>query len=70
MVNNMFRFGYAFNYHINRYAGFAATSHELHLGFGYPYYYQKNQFQKRKYLQKGDFWKVYNKRYNKYKRRK
>ena len=70
MVSNMFRFGYAMNYNLNRFAGFAATSHELHIGFGYPYYYNNNQFQKRKYLQKGDFWKVYNNRYKKYKRKK
>ncbi len=70
MIGNMFRIGYSFNYNLNRYSAFAATSHELHLGFGYPYYYSKNQFQKRKYLQKGDFWKVYKNRYKKYKRRK
>lgn len=70
MVSNMFRFGYSMNYNLNRYAGFSATSHELHIGFGYPYYYNNNEFQKRKYLQKGGFWKVYNNKYKKYKRKK
>lgn len=69
MFGNMFRLGYSLNYNMNRFVGFAGTSHEVHLGFGYPYYYQTNNFNKKKYLNKGGFTKNYQQKSKKYRRR-
>ncbi len=69
MFGNMFRLGYSANYNLNRFVGFAATSHEIHLGFGFPYYYQTNDFKNSKYMKNGNFTKNYQRKYKKYRRR-
>lgn len=71
MISNVARLGYNFNYNLGRYAGFRATSHEVYLGMGIPYYYETNPFSKRKYIskRKPTYSKEYERRAKKYNKR-
>ncbi|MCO5259409.1 MAG: PorP/SprF family type IX secretion system membrane protein [Crocinitomicaceae bacterium] len=50
MIANKARIGYHFNYNIGRFSKFMATSHEIYLGLGLPFYYETNRFAKRQYI--------------------
>lgn len=52
MISNVARIGYNFNYNLGRYSQFMATSHEVYLGMGLPFYYETNRFGKRQYTNK------------------
>lgn len=52
MFNNVARLGYSFNYNLSRYNNLMATSHEIYLGLGLPFYYETNKFGSRHYLNK------------------
>lgn len=70
MISNVARIGYNFNYNLGRYAGFMATSHEVYLGMGLPFYYETNRFAKRQYTNnKVTFSKEYAKRARKLNKR-
>jgi type IX secretion system PorP/SprF family membrane protein len=49
MIGNNARIGYNFNYNFGRYSRFMATSHEVYIGMGLPFYYETNRFAKRRY---------------------
>ena len=60
-----FRVGYSFNYGIGSLTRAKGASHEVHLGFGLPYYYTSDTFGGGKFLGKnGKFRRNYQLRYN------
>jgi type IX secretion system PorP/SprF family membrane protein len=71
MISNAVRIGYNFNYNLGRFSRFMATSHEVYLGMGLPFYYETNRFGKRQYTNnKGAFSKEYAKRARKLNKRR
>ena len=63
LISNVARIGYSFNYNLGRFSSFMATSHELYLAMGLPYYYNDNKFSQRKYIdKKQNFSRIYRKR--------
>lgn len=71
MISNVARIGYSFNYNLDRFSKFAATSHEIYLGLGLPFYYETNRFAKRQYInKKSSFSKEYSRRARKYNKRR
>lgn len=71
MISNVARIGYNFNYNIGRFSQFMATSHEVYLGMGLPFYYETNRFGKRQYTnKKQNFSNDYKKRARKLNKRR
>jgi len=67
LVGGTFRMGYAINYDIGKLSKFKGLSHELYVGIGLPYHNSRENFSKRKYLNrkkshKRDFRKGYKQR--------
>ena len=73
LATELLRLGYSFNYNFGRLPGFQGTSHELYVGLGFPYHNSREEFGKRKYVNrkgapKRDFGKGY--KHRKWYRRK
>ncbi len=65
MIGGKFRVGYSFNYGIGSLTRVKGASHEVHLGFGLPYYFSSDSFGGQKFLgKKGKFRRNYQLRYN------
>jgi type IX secretion system PorP/SprF family membrane protein len=65
MIAGRFRVGYSFNYGIGSLTRVKGASHEVHLGFGLPYYFSNESFGGQKYVGKhGRFRRNYKMRYN------
>ena len=65
LIAGKFRVGYSFNYGIGSLTRAKGASHEVHLGFGLPYYYTSDTFGGGKFLSKnGKFKRNYQLRYN------
>lgn len=71
MISNVARIGYSFNYNMGRYSQFMATSHELYVAMGLPFYYDNNKFGRRQYMnKKQNFSREYTKRAKKFNNRR
>jgi type IX secretion system PorP/SprF family membrane protein len=65
LIAGKFRVGYSFNYGIGSLTRTKGASHEVHLGFGLPYYYTTDSFGGGKFLGKnGKFNRNYQLRYS------
>ncbi len=65
LIAGKFRVGYSFNYGIGSLSRVKGASHEVHLGFGLPYYFSSDSFRGEKFLSKnGKFKRNYQLRYN------
>jgi type IX secretion system PorP/SprF family membrane protein len=65
MIAGKFRVGYSFNYGLGSLSRVKGASHEVHLGFGLPYYFSSDSFGGQKFLgRKGKFRRNYQLRYN------
>lgn len=70
MISNKVRIGYNFSYNIGRFSKFMATSHEIYIGMGLPFYYETNRFARRQYVNnKSSFSNDYKKRSGKLNKR-
>jgi type IX secretion system PorP/SprF family membrane protein len=65
MLAGKFRVGYSFNYGIGSLTRVKGASHEVHLGFGLPYYFSNDSFGGQKYVgRNGRFKRNYKMRYH------
>lgn len=64
------RLGYSFNYDAGKLARTKGMSHEVYIGLGLPYYFNKDNFNTRQYIgRKSGFQRNYKRRYHRSKRR-
>jgi type IX secretion system PorP/SprF family membrane protein len=64
MIAGKFRVGYSFNYGVGSLTRVKEASHEVHLGFGLPYYFSSDSYNGQKFIgKKGRFKRNYQLRY-------
>jgi opacity protein-like surface antigen len=64
------RVGYSFNYDAGKLARTKGMSHEVYIGLGLPYYFNKDNFNTRQYIgRKSGFQRNYKRRYHRSKKR-
>lgn len=64
------RIGYSFNYDAGKLARVKGMSHEIYIGLGLPYYFNKDNFSTRQYIgRKAGFKRNYKRRYHRSKKR-